>query len=176
MPAHVWNGSAWKKVLRKTMWTGSAWKDIKSSHRWTGSAWETIYSSFMPSGMTKNGNETVSNSWSALTGWAADAGSTVSGSGLVANGSKAGALVSAEVSWRSGGNSRTITARLKVNGTIVATGAGTTGSGDGNLWTSTVSTTTNVLAGDVATIEVISANSTGNPTILAGSATWVRIA
>lgn len=44
MPAHVWTGGAWKKVLRKTMWTGSAWKDIKSSHRWTGSAWEQLYS------------------------------------------------------------------------------------------------------------------------------------
>lgn len=44
MPGYSWNGSAWKKVLRKTMWNGSTWKDIKSSHRWTGSAWETIYS------------------------------------------------------------------------------------------------------------------------------------
>ncbi|MFE5790586.1 hypothetical protein [Rhodococcus erythropolis] len=44
MPAHVWNGAAFKKVLRKTMWTGTAWKDIKSSHIWMGTEWRQVYS------------------------------------------------------------------------------------------------------------------------------------
>lgn len=103
MPGYSWNGSAWKKVLRKTMWTGTAWKDIKSSHRWTGSAWETIYSSFTAMGAILP----TANSWTSTTprkslGWSSDPafpGSVITSDGIQVGGSKA-ATVTFELTYR----------------------------------------------------------------------------
>lgn len=44
MPAHIWDGSAFKKIKQRAYWTGTEWKYIKSSHIWTGTEWKQVYS------------------------------------------------------------------------------------------------------------------------------------
>lgn len=43
MPAHIWDGSTFKKIKQRAYWTGSEWKSIKSSHIWTGTEWKRAY-------------------------------------------------------------------------------------------------------------------------------------
>lgn len=177
MPGYSWNGSAWKKVLRKTMWTGTAWKDIKSSHRWTGSAWETIYSSFMPSGMTKNAS---AQNWSGssafqVTGMVAESGSTLSGSALLPNGAKTGATVTAQVSISNTNFMASITAELRKNGTLVPGGTVTASTSSTSTATLTIPTrTVDVVGTDQFTIWVTPGGASGG-TVAAGVNTYVRI-
>ncbi|MER2205587.1 MAG: hypothetical protein ABS980_16580, partial [Rhodococcus sp. (in: high G+C Gram-positive bacteria)] len=154
MSAHIWNGTAFKKVLRKTVWTGSAWKDIKSSHRWTGSAWETIYSSFAPSGMVKSGTQSTPNSStrSQITGWVADPaypGSIVSGDGLAVTGTRL-VNVAAQITYTEGAQSFTANV-LEIrnqSGTILATG----GAGGSNRVQTVSASNVSVSAGDVLSL------------------------
>ena len=177
MSTSIWNGSAWKKVLRKTTWTGSAWKDVKSSHRWTGSAWETIYSSFMPSGMTKNAS---AQNWSGsstfqVTGMVAESGSTLSGSALLPNGSKTGATVTAQVSISNTNFMTSITAELRKNGTLVPGGTVTVSTSSTSTATLTIPTrTVDVVGTDQFTIWVTPGGAAGG-TVAAGVNTYVRI-
>lgn len=175
MPGYSWNGSAWKKVLRKTMWTGSAWKDIKSSHRWTGSAWETIYSPFMPSGMTKNGSWVpTASAWTTIPGWTANAGSTVSGNGVVANGAKTGAVISGQLSnVYTGGGYIEVDFRLLLDGVVVKTlmAVAVSAASPTVLISSDPLTVT---AGQVATIQIGGYYAT-YATIQSGANTYVRI-
>lgn len=175
MPAHVWNGSAFKKVLRKTMWTGTAWKDIKSSHRWTGSAWQTIYSSFMPSGMTKNGNWVpTASTWATIPGWTANAGSTVSGNGVAANGAKTGAVISGQLSnIYTGSGYLEVDVRLLLDGVVVKTLMAASTSTAAPTITITSDPLT-VTAGQVATIQ-IGGYYASYATIQSGANTYVRI-
>ena len=177
MPAHVWNGSAWKKVLRKTMWTGTAWKDIKSSHRWTGSAWETIYSSFMSSGITKNGSwvPTANGAWIVVPAWTADSGSTVSGNGVQSRGAKANAVVSGQLSVTAAGGAYQVSVRLKVDGVVVKTITDYPLTGYATTNVPIASDPMAVTAGQVATIECWFANNANSFTIQPGANTYVRI-
>ncbi|MYV26390.1 hypothetical protein GQ649_04165 [Rhodococcus sp. DSM 6344] len=176
MPAYVWNGSAWKKVLRKTMWTGTAWKDIKSSHRWTGSAWETIYSSFMSSGMTKNGNWAPGTTypWVTISGWTADAGSTVVSDGVTVRGTKSDAVVTSQVRVRnaaSGGNECAV--RLLVAGSVVKTGSIITFTGGQTQNLTLTSDPTSVVTDQIATVQI--QGQYGRLEVQSGTDTWVRI-
>lgn len=177
MPAHVWNGSAWKKVLRKTMWTGSAWKDIKSSHRWTGSAWETIYSSFMSSGMTKNGSwvPTGNGAWIVVPAWTADSGSTVSADGVQARGAKANAVVAGQLSVTVNTGGYQVSVRLKVDGVVVKIINDYPLPGYATTNVPIASDPMAVTAGQVATIECLFANYANFFTIQSGANTYVRI-
>ncbi|WP_029925521.1 hypothetical protein [Nocardia otitidiscaviarum] len=112
---------------------------------------------FAPSGMTKNGNFTIPGSYTQVTSWTADTtgypGSTLSGNGLVAQGSKAGASLTSSCSvTNTDAVGITVTLRLKVNGGVVATGAGAAIAAFGS-GTATVSTTTAISDGDVVTLE-----------------------
>ncbi|MDZ7910788.1 MAG: hypothetical protein U5O16_14560 [Rhodococcus sp. (in: high G+C Gram-positive bacteria)] len=44
MPAHIFDGTAFKKIKQRAYWTGTEWKNIKSSHIWTGTEWKQVYS------------------------------------------------------------------------------------------------------------------------------------
>lgn len=171
MPAQVWNGSTWKKVLRKTMWTGTAWKDIKSSHRWTGSAWETIYSSFTPSGMTKSGTFAIPNNvMTKVEGWAPDVGSTVSAHSLVVSGSKSNALLEASVVFGSNTN-RTYSMEVR-KGTEVVASASSAGTASGGNFTLTITPVTIAVA-DADLLTVWARYSFSTSTVLVG--TFVKI-
>lgn len=157
MSAHVWNGTAFKKVLRKTMWTGSAWKDIKSSHRWTGSTWETIYSSFISSGMTKNGNWTPETTypWVTVPAWSADAGSTVVSDGVTPRGSKSDAVITSQVRVRNtatGGNECAM--RILVGGVVVKTGSVVTMGGSQTMNLSLSTDPMAVSPGQIVTVQI----------------------
>lgn len=176
MPGYSWNGSAWKKVLRKTMWTGSAWKDIKSSHRWTGSAWETIYSSFMSSGMTKNGIWAPGTTypWVTISGWTADAGSTVVTDGVRARGTKSDVVVSTQLRIRStatGGNECAV--RLLVGGVVVKTGSLIAFTGGQTQTLTLASDPTPVVADQIATVQI--QGQYGRLEVQSGAGSWVRI-
>ncbi|WP_454835878.1 hypothetical protein [Rhodococcus qingshengii] len=163
MPGYSWTGSAWKKVLRKTMWTGSAWKDIKSSHRWTGSAWETIYSSFTPVGMLKSDSSSTvsSGSLKLVTGMVADPafpGSTVASNGVTILQSKSDATITMSVNC-SNNFSTTVTVAAYKNG--VQIGTDLTRTGRSGTFTITGSVTgAAVAAGDVITMMASAANGT----------------
>lgn len=170
MSAHIWNGAAFKKVLRKTMWTGSAWKDIKSSHRWTGSAWETIYSSFTAVGMTKGSDQQLASgsTWTAITAWTADASSTVTGNALQVKGSGT-ATIEVGSAWTVLGTANKDWRVLK-NGAVVWTKGATTGQ------TFAHSFTLSVADGDLLACE--GWNNSGvaaNRTIASGSGTYLRV-
>lgn len=77
-------------------------------------------SSFNPTGMTKNGNQTITaTSISEITGWAPDAGSTVDSNALVPGGSKVGATVSFSMSVYNGGSGQVFSLYLYRNGVQV---------------------------------------------------------
>lgn len=178
MPGYSWNGSAWKKVLRKTMWTGTAWKDIKSSHRWTGSAWETVYSSFTSSGMTKNASpQTVTSTATQIAGMVAESGSTLSGNSLLPNGSKAGATITAQVSITDVNFSpSSVVVELRKNGVLIpgATLTANTVAGTAKLYT-IPTVTANVTGTDQYSLWATVASGISGITVTAGSNTYVRI-
>ncbi|WP_280412519.1 hypothetical protein [Nocardia asiatica] len=138
----------------------------------TGTLGFTAAAGFVPSGMTKSGSaQTLTTSYAVITGWTADTanypGSTLSGNGVVAQGAKTNATLTANLAL-SGGFSWTVTARLLVNGSVVATGSGTSST------PATVSTTHNINNGDVVTVEAIFSGVSA-PAVQTGSGTYVRI-
>ncbi|MCD2157772.1 hypothetical protein LQL77_28930 [Rhodococcus cerastii] len=176
MPGYSWNGSAWKKVLRKTMWTGTAWKDIKSSHRWTGSAWETIYSSFTPVGMLKSGTFATPSSSTPIqvTGWGSDPaypGSIVTSNALVASGTKAATLEVSVVFGRQYFN-RIYKVEVRRGSTVVASQTATAPANTGTYTVSIAPSEIAVASGDQFTVWV-SVSAFDNTVIEAGS--FVRI-
>lgn len=132
---------------------------------------------FAPSGMTKSGSFQIPASFTTVTGWTADTttypGSTVSGNGIVAQGSKTGATLAANLPYSGGnyggGNKQ---ARLLVNGVVVATGTASTGKISGTM---TVSTTYDIAVGDVVTVQVDTSYALPEGAVAAGTNTWVRI-
>lgn len=130
------------------------------------------HAGFAPSGMTKSGSaQVVTTSYAVVTSWTADTatypGSTLSGSGVLAQGTKTGATVAASLAL-TGGFSYTATCRILINGSVAATGSGTSGT------PVTVSTTANIVTGDVVTVEVIYSGVSG-PSVATGASTYVRI-
>ena len=110
---------------------------------------------FAPSGMTKSGTQSFTTSWALLAGWSANTGtypgSTVVNNALQVQGSKADATIAVSLPYSSTFmlNRR---ARIKVNGTVVATSAAFTAPSG----TITVSATNVTVAdGDDIAIDVI---------------------
>ncbi|WP_280357057.1 hypothetical protein [Nocardia otitidiscaviarum] len=136
-------------------------------------------SSFAPSGMTKSGsNYNIPSSATEVPTWTADTsgypGSTLSGNGLVANGSKTGASLSSSCSiTNTQAISVTVTLYLWVNGALVATGAGANIAAFGS-GTATVSHTMNIGSGDVVTLRA-SASVANYCRINTGASSYVRI-
>ncbi|WP_043647187.1 hypothetical protein [Nocardia thailandica] len=131
---------------------------------------------FMPSGMTKNGALKMTASWADVTGWTADTsgypGSELSGNGLRVQGGKVAATVTVNLPFSGGNGSPKQTARIQVNGNTVATGTQVTGVAG----TLTASATTDLVAGDVISVQVICDVFSGwETTITTGAGTYVRI-
>ncbi|WP_343466455.1 hypothetical protein AAI421_13345 [Rhodococcus aetherivorans] len=123
--------------------------------------WQAV--TFLPSGMTKTGTQNLTTSWALLAGWTANTGtypgSTVVSNALQAQGAKANATISASLPFTSS-FSYTKTARILLNGTVIATGDGV--STNNGTMTATASNVT-LADGDDVTIEVmISTFATGS--------------
>lgn len=138
---------------------------------------------FTPSGMTKNGTFGLGSSYVQMTGWLANTtsypGSTVSSNDLVVQSSGAGKTIEASIIWTSTSSSftRSVTMRLKLNGTVIATGAtATVPGGIGNTVTATVTATgVTVVAGDLIRLEATGVNTTNQPNANTSTSSYVRI-
>ncbi|MFD3594254.1 hypothetical protein ACFWU5_16120 [Nocardia sp. NPDC058640] len=135
---------------------------------------------FLPSGMNKSGSaQALATSYALIQNWTADTGaypgSTVTTHGVVVQGGKTGATVASTVSVQNQNVvSQSVTLRLKVNGgTVLVTGTPTaiSAGATGNV---SVSTTADVVAGDIITLEAIKTGS-GGMQLLTGSGSWVRV-
>lgn len=94
----------------------------------SGAAGATVVGvpSFQPSGMTKSGTQSFTTSWAKLLGWTADTGnypgSTVVDNSLDVQGAKPNATITVSLPY-TGSFTNPHTARILVNGVVVATGA-----------------------------------------------------
>lgn len=129
-----------------------------------------------PSGMNKSGTANVAASWAQVTGWTADTttypGSTVTSNALNSQGSKSSASISCSIAWSAGSFGNTVAVRVKQNGTVIATGSGSTSS------PSTASATVNVGGGDTFTIEMqdTSGNASNWPAVVtSGSTSYLHV-
>jgi hypothetical protein len=130
--------------------------------------------SFLPSGMTKNGSFTIPASYAKITSWTADTtnypGSTVVSDGLVVQAANSAATITANIPWTAS-LGMTVTVRIKVNTTVVATGTGVTGTSG----TSTcVATGQTVAANDNITVEIVSTQANFG-SVTTGTNTYVRV-
>lgn len=100
---------------------------IKEVWQWTGSEYVQIHlwvpPPFSPSGMTKNGSWVpTASTWTTIPGWSANAGSTVSGNGVMTNGAKTGAVISGQLSnIYTGGGYIEVDVRLLLDEVVVKT-------------------------------------------------------
>lgn len=115
--------------------------------------WQAV--TFLPSRMTKTGTQNFTTSWALLTGWTADTanypGSTVVSNALQVQGGKTGATISVSLPY-TGSFTNPHTARILVNGTVVATGADNTAAS--GTMTATASNVT-LADGDDVTVEIM---------------------
>lgn len=140
----------------------------------TGTFTMAVAPPFVPSGMSKGGDQGLPGGWTDLTGWYADTalfpGSTVDGAVLIAQGTALNVEVSASIPYRisSGFGAPRQAVRLLVNGVVVATG------GEQTFWTGTMTAkvTMRINAGDRVTVQ---GWSTHGAAALDGPATKVRI-
>jgi len=162
----------------KTLYVGG--QKIKEAWTMVGGVLTKVYSAippFTPSGMTKTSNysgSAVNSTYKTIPGWTADAGSTVSSNGLVSNSTKIGATLAATVVASTSFSGATVTLRLQVDGVTVATGPTSTFSG--GSWNSvpSVSTTRDIAAGDVVTVQW-SCGPSENWLSVVAAGTYVRI-
>lgn len=157
----------------KTLYVGG--QKIKEAWTMVGGVMRKVYSAFTSSGMTKNGNWVpTATTWTTIPGWTANAGSTVSGNGVAANGAKTGAVISGQLSnVYTGGGYIEVDFRLLLDGVVVKT-----------LMTVAVSAASptvlissdplTVTAGQLATIQ-IGGYYASYATIKSGADTYVRI-
>ncbi|MFD6518097.1 hypothetical protein [Rhodococcus sp. NPDC060176] len=127
--------------------------------------------------MTKNGtyNSSTNDTWLTVPAWTADAGSTVSGNGVVANGSKSNAVVSGQLSINNSGIfSFPGSVRLLVDAAVVKTLTGVNLAVGANL-VPIVADVSPVAAGQIVTIQYSIASYAGYATIASGVNTYVRI-
>lgn len=135
-----------------------------------------------PSGMNKNGSYTMSTSYTEVPSWTADTatypGSSLSGNGLVVQGTTTNAVITAQIAVQLPGNSQ----KQNVDIQIYRNGSTLLGTVPASPVACPVSTTTNVTgslsnvslnAGDVITIRTRKTNSF-SATVVATN-TWVRI-
>ncbi|MEV0031450.1 hypothetical protein [Nocardia sp. NPDC050793] len=149
----------------------------------SGTLSATAQAGFQPSGMNKNGNSAqLSTSYTEVTSWTADTtgypGSTVSSNALVANGSKAAAIVSASVIVA---NSQfgTVWCRLALyrNGVLLHEGSETTVPAAGTATVTvnvTSPVTTSITSGDLITLQA-RAQMVSSITVQGGTSSWVHI-
>ncbi len=142
----------------------------------TGNLTAASVPGFRPSGMNKSGTQTgpnAQNTWIQVTGWTADTtnypGSTVNTNALVSQGNKTSATVTANVSWTASTFPNTIAARLKKNGTVIATGS--------TANPAVASATVTVAENDQITLEVSDGYSLASlaPATINATGTYVRI-
>lgn len=142
---------------------------------------------FLPSGMTKNGSQSInSTSYTDVTGWTADTatypGSTVdSNLAIVVQGGKSDATLTANVPFSGGsgtGGSRGVQVQiLKWNGStwdVVVEGAAVL---DANSGTATASIEGQTVSdGDLFKVQVKKYNTyLGDPSVSSGSSTYLRV-
>lgn len=134
---------------------------------------------FQPSGMTKNGSQSITTSFADITGWTADTsnypGSTVnSNTSLVAQGAKTGATLTANIPFGSGtytfGTGTQV--RILVNGSVVGTGTAVQASSG----TATCTVTGQTIAdGDLVKVQILASGYSGQPSVTTGTGTYLRI-
>ncbi len=132
---------------------------------------------FTASGMTKNGSyvSSTNSTWLTVPAWTADAGSTVSSNGVVANGSKSNAVVSGQLSINNSGIfGFPADFRLLVGGVVVKTLTGVNLAVGGNL-VPIVADAGPVTSGQIVTIQYFIAGYAGYATIASGASTYVKI-
>ncbi|WP_280403581.1 hypothetical protein, partial [Nocardia brasiliensis] len=138
--------------------------------RGTLSATSTL---FTPSRMNKNGTfKSSTAAWTQIPNWTPEAGSTVNNHGLVVNGGKTNAVLTANIPWSGQvGFRATMQIRIKVDGAV----AFTTTPIETSPLTATINR--NVTNGSVVTVE-ISSNSGDlfQPEVAAGTNTYLSIA
>ncbi|MBF6213790.1 hypothetical protein IU487_22490 [Nocardia puris] len=123
--------------------------------------------SFAPSGMLKDGSTySVPASFTEIPGWVANTGtypgSALSGNGLLVQGGKADATITATIGL-SNGFSLSTQVRILKNGNVIVTGSATTGT------TATASISGHAVAdGDVITVQIM-AGSAGFVTVVANT-------
>lgn len=134
-----------------------------------------VANNYSPSGMTKNGNWVpTATAWTTIPGWTANAGSTVSGNGVVANGAKTGAVISGQLSnIYTGGGYIEVDVRLLLDGVVVKTLMAVITSTAAPTITITSDPLT-VTSGQVATMQIGGTYAT-YATIQSGVNTYVRI-
>ncbi|NCL74276.1 hypothetical protein [Rhodococcus sp. YH1] len=115
--------------------------------------WQAV--TFLPSRMTKTGTQNFTTSWALLTGWTADTanypGSTVVSNALQVQGGKSGATITASLPY-TGSFTNPHTARILLNGSVIATG--TANSAASGTMTATATDVT-LADGDDITVEVM---------------------
>lgn len=132
---------------------------------------------FTASGMTKNGtyNSSTNSTWLTVPAWTADAGSTVSSNGVVANGTKSDAVVSGQLSINNSGIfGFPASVRLLVDGVVVKTLTGVNLAVGVNL-VPIVAEAGPVTSGQIVTIQYSIATYAGYATIASGASTYVKI-
>lgn len=128
--------------------------------------------------MNKSGTSAVlTTSYQTITGWTADTsgypGSSLSGNGLSANGSKTGATLSTTCAVaNSTAAGLTVTLQLMVNGVAKVAGSPTSVTGFATTNVS-LSGNTNVASGDVITLQAL--GNSGTYLTIVASGTFVRI-
>ncbi len=126
----------------------------------------------VPAGIVKSGTQSLpsSNTWHQVTGWVVDSAypdTTLSSNAIVVDGSGS-AVLSAAVAWSTANGNRQC--RIKVNGTVVATSAVTTG-------TPTISDfETELEPGDLVTLEAHTTTVFSAYRTIAVSGTFLRLA
>ena len=128
--------------------------------------WEAF--SFVPSGMTKTGTQNLTTSWAKLLGWTAQSGSTVVDDALQVIGDNDSATITVSLPY-TGSFSYPRTARVLLNGVVVATGPSVSTS-SGTLTAN--ATGVAVEDGDDVTVEVM-VSSFANGSISAGGTVTV---
>ncbi|MCC4300429.1 hypothetical protein [Rhodococcus sp. 3-2] len=126
--------------------------------------------------MTKNGTAyTATSTFTQVPGMTADAGSTLSGSALLSNGSKAAATISGQVSITDTGfGGVSFTVEICKNGVLIP-GASVTDTTYLTKVLTIPTATTSVTGSDQISLWVKLGATTTTVTVTAGSNTWVRI-
>lgn len=144
-------GLAWAATALAKVALGAT--EIQKISLGTALIWQAV--TFLPSGMTKSGTQNFTTSWALLTGWTPDTG-TYPGSSVVSNalqvqGAKPDATISVSLPY-TGSFTNPHTARILLNGVVIATGTGNTAAS--GTMTATASNVA-VADGDDITIEVM---------------------
>lgn len=161
----------------KTLYVGG--QKIKEAWTMVGGVLTKVYSAippFTPSGMTKNGTAYATTSaFTQVSGMTADAGSTLSGSALLPNGSKAAATISGQVSITDTGfGGVSFTVEVRKNGVLIPDASVT----DKTYLTKVLTiptVTTSVTGSDQISLWVKLGSTATTVTVTAGSNTYVRI-